>query len=56
MSSIALQDNLTLLRRRAVRRRRLDAGLAVLVVVGLSLVGWAALWAGAVGVASVLFR
>jgi hypothetical protein len=56
MSTITLQDNLILLRRRAVRRRRLSAGLAILVVVGLSLLGWAALWASAVGVASVLLR
>ena len=48
MSTTTLQDNLILLRRRAVRRRRLSAGLAILVVVGLSLLGWAALWAGAV--------
>jgi hypothetical protein len=56
MSIITLQDSLILLRRRAVRRRRLNAGLAMLVVVGLSLLGWAALWASAVGVASVLLR
>jgi hypothetical protein len=56
MSTVTLQDNLILLRRRAVWRRRLNAGLAMLVVVGLSLLGWAALWAGAVGVAGVLSR
>jgi hypothetical protein len=56
MSTITLQDSISLLRRRAVRRRRLNAGFAILTVVGLSLVGWAALWAGAVGVAAVLLR
>jgi hypothetical protein len=54
MSTVTLQDNLILLRRRAVRRRRLNAGIAMLVVIGLSLLGWAALWASAVGVAAVL--
>jgi hypothetical protein len=54
MSTATLQDSLILLRRRTVRRRRLDAGIAMLVVVGLSLLGWAALWASAVGVAAVL--
>ncbi|MBV8397628.1 MAG: hypothetical protein JOZ17_02665 [Acetobacteraceae bacterium] len=54
MSTVTLQDNLILLRRSALRRRRLNAGIAVLVVVGLSLLGWAALWASAVGVAAVL--
>jgi hypothetical protein len=57
MSATTLQDSLILLRRRAVRRRRrLNAGFAMLAVVGLSLLGWAALWAGAVSVASVLSR
>ncbi len=56
MSTTTLQDSLILLRRRAVRLQRLNAGLAMLVVVGLSLLGWAALWAIAVGVTSVLSR
>ncbi|MBV8240313.1 MAG: hypothetical protein JOY75_05920 [Hyphomicrobiales bacterium] len=56
MSTLTLQDSLILLRRRAVRRRRLNVGFAMLTVVGLSLVGWVALWASAVGVASVLLR
>ena len=56
MSTITLQDSLILLRRHAVRRRRLNAGLAILVVVGFSILSWAALWASAVGVASVLLR
>jgi hypothetical protein len=56
MSTTTLDDNLALLRCRLVRRRRLNAGLAVFTMVGLSLVGWAALWAAATSFASLLAR
>jgi hypothetical protein len=56
MSTTTLDDSLALLRRRLVRRRRLNAGLAVFTMVGLSLVGWAALWAAATSFASLLAR
>jgi hypothetical protein len=51
MSTITLQDSLILLRCGAGGAALL---LAILVVVGLSLLAWAALWASAVGVAAVL--
>jgi hypothetical protein len=56
MSTSTLDDKLALLRRRLRRRRRLNTGLAMLTVVGLSLVGWGALWAVATSLASVLPR
>ena len=56
MSIITLDDSLALLRRRLVRRRRLNAGLAMFTMLGLSLVGWAALWAAATSFASLLAR
>jgi len=56
MSTTTLDDSLALLRRRLVRRRRLNAGLAVFTMVGLSLVGWGTLWAVATSLASVLPR
>ena len=56
MSTTTLDDSLALLRRRLVRRRRLNAGLAMFTMLGLSLVGWAALWAAATSVASLLSR
>ena len=56
MSTTTLDDSLALLRRRLVRRRRLNAGLAMFTMLGLSLVGWAALWAAVTSFASLLSR
>ena len=56
MSTTTLDDSLALLRRRLVRRRRLNADLAMFTMLGLSLVGWAALWAAATSFTSLLAR
>jgi hypothetical protein len=56
MSTTTLDESLALLRRRLVRRRRLNAGLAMFTMLGLSLVGWAALWAATTSFASLLAR